>query len=717
MNTTSLDSLLRGLIVIVAVACLASVATADQTVFFTEDWEDGMGDWSANNGSWQAGSPSGGCTAYGGNNVAATDLTGYYARHTNSRLESPLIELPATPADGQIWLHFWHWFGLHPEGDYSRVEISVNGGAFTAIGVTFYNYSGVWSPYMIDLSEYAGDTIQIGFRMIDSVPTYPDEYWGWYVDDVTILEGKYEWQSPCSFDTDCHGPEYGGWYADRGVWEIGAPTHGISAPYSGLFCAGTRLHANYPRYANSRLISPPVEIPAAPMDGQVWLSFMHWYKMHPEGDYARVEILIDGSWEEIQYASINEYSGSWTEKISDLTPYLGQTVRFGFRIIDSVPTYPDEHRGWFIDDVAIVEGPLVFNNPDSFEGGSRGWFATNGSWQVGAPTSGPGAAHSGEHCWATGLAGNYEPYTNSALFSPAIEIPANPDGPVQLKFWHWHSFNAEGDWGVVRIYPEAGETADISATFVNTSDWTQYVTDDLAPTYAGQTVQIGFYFNDVVPTYPDQSSGWYIDDIELTGLAQSTPQGWPDVGINYPSVTYSPDAPALQWFYNPFDPEFVAVYASRNPEFIPNLGNRIALLGDDPTSWVDEDRPGWGYFYKIALIDDLWHESPPGPASAPYTAAPDQVLPGAPLADLQQNYPNPFNPRTTMRFKLSRNANVTLEVFDVAGRKVSTLMQDRPLTAGIHEVPFEPRELASGLYLCRLNVDGEVQTRKMVLTK
>jgi hypothetical protein len=710
---------LRPALIAISMGCLvAGAAVAEQTIIFEETWESGIGNWSASNGAWQVGGPSGGCEAHGGTQVAATNLTGNYPRYTNSRLESPIIQLPADPADGQLWLRFWHWFNMYPEGDYSRVEISVEGGAWEVLGNSFYEYSGVWSPYILDLAPYAGQAVQLGFRMVDAIDYSPAESWGWYIDDITVAEGAFPWLSPETFDNDCHGPDYGGWYADQGGWQIGAPSHGIDSPRSGLFCAGTNLDGNYPRYMNSRLVSPLLEIPAAPLGGQVWLSFMHWYNFYPEGDYGRVDILIDGSWTTLSGVyNFDQYS-PWTECLLDLSPYVGQTVRVGFYLYDAIDYSPAEAPGWFIDDVAVVEGPAIFNNPDSFEGGSRGWSPNNGVWQVGAPTHGPIGAHTGEHCWGTNLGGNYNRYTNSELQTSWVDIPAVPDGPVYLKVWEWHNFYPEGDYGVIRIRTADGAVADLSGHFTGSSDWTQFVSEDLAPTYAGQRVRFGFYMSDAVDYNPAEAPGWYLDDFEVTGLPQSTPETWPDVGVQFPSVTYSPDAPVINWMYLPFDPQYVAVYASRIEDFIPNLGNRIALLGDDPTTYLDEARPGWGYYYKVALIDDLWHESSPGPVTPPYVGAPDVGGgSGAGLANLRAAFPNPFNPSTSIRFELARDANVTLEVFDVAGRKVATLLHDEALGAGVHESFFAPRDLPSGLYLCRLKAGADVQTRKLMLTK
>ncbi len=85
---------------------------------------------------------------------------------------------------------------------------------------------------------------------------------------------------------------------------------------------------------------------------------------------------------------------------------------------------------------------------------------------------------------------------------------------------------------------------------------------------------------------------------------------------------------------------------------------------------------------------------------------------------LAQNYPNPFNPSTTIRFGIPAGeaGETTLKVFDMLGREVATLVNER-LAAGMYSVRFETQGLASGMYLYRLSSGSFVETRKMLLTK
>lgn len=83
---------------------------------------------------------------------------------------------------------------------------------------------------------------------------------------------------------------------------------------------------------------------------------------------------------------------------------------------------------------------------------------------------------------------------------------------------------------------------------------------------------------------------------------------------------------------------------------------------------------------------------------------------------LMQNYPNPFNPSTKIQFALPVVGNVSLTVFDMLGREVATLVNGMK-DAGTHTVPFNARNLASGLYFYTLKSGSFVETKKMMLMK
>lgn len=83
---------------------------------------------------------------------------------------------------------------------------------------------------------------------------------------------------------------------------------------------------------------------------------------------------------------------------------------------------------------------------------------------------------------------------------------------------------------------------------------------------------------------------------------------------------------------------------------------------------------------------------------------------------LFNNYPNPFNPITTIRFSTGSSVQLTLQVFDISGKLVETLV-DEPIAPGIHELTWHGDKLPSGVYFVQLKVGSFVQSRKMVLLK
>jgi hypothetical protein len=83
---------------------------------------------------------------------------------------------------------------------------------------------------------------------------------------------------------------------------------------------------------------------------------------------------------------------------------------------------------------------------------------------------------------------------------------------------------------------------------------------------------------------------------------------------------------------------------------------------------------------------------------------------------LHQNNPNPFNPSTTIKYELPKSSEVRLSVYDMLGREVSVLVNERR-DAGVHEVKFESSNLASGVYFYRLRAGDFVQTRKLLLCR
>ncbi len=83
---------------------------------------------------------------------------------------------------------------------------------------------------------------------------------------------------------------------------------------------------------------------------------------------------------------------------------------------------------------------------------------------------------------------------------------------------------------------------------------------------------------------------------------------------------------------------------------------------------------------------------------------------------LEQNYPNPFNPSTTIKYSIPKASFVTLKVYDILGREMTSLInEEKP--AGIYEVKLNAVNLASGVYFYRITAGNFVSTKKFIILK
>lgn len=91
-----------------------------------------------------------------------------------------------------------------------------------------------------------------------------------------------------------------------------------------------------------------------------------------------------------------------------------------------------------------------------------------------------------------------------------------------------------------------------------------------------------------------------------------------------------------------------------------------------------------------------------------------ELLPGS--FSLHQNYPNPFNASTALRFEVQNSGPVLLNVFDMLGREIASIVNER-LTPGVYTRTWNAGNAASGIYYYRLHVGDFTQTKKLVLMK
>lgn len=371
---------------IVLVLCLfpSICAAGDPTPIFSEDFEAGPGGWSIDQDVWQIGVPSSLPGAHGGVQCAATRLQGYYPYYpNNSRLISPDIALPLVSQGEEIHLRFWHWFSYRSTefgSDWGRVQISVfdesNGWSeWHSVSGAIMHHSALWSPLDADITPLAGKSVRISFYHYNVPDSHNGESYGWYVDDLTITKGQPVFTG--DFESGWEG-----WSADHGVWEIGFPSAGPAAPYSGNQCAGTVLNADYPPAVSSRLVSPSLRLPLVGPGGILELRFWHWYygdkqQMDDKGYLQVSSRPVEGQpWTAWQYLSDKTYEKSlqWRMEAEDLHAYDGQTIRVAF--YHTANDNASVQAGWYVDDVTLArtcQGD--FNKDNDVDGGDLAQLA------------------------------------------------------------------------------------------------------------------------------------------------------------------------------------------------------------------------------------------------------------------------------------------------------------------------------------------------------
>jgi hypothetical protein len=172
--------------VLVIFGCILSPIFAE--TLYHEDFETGWNGWTTDRGGWNAGSPSMGPGGGHESSACASIVVPPGQETLRSMWISPVLSLPAVPGDERLELRFWEWSdGLIPS---PRREVQIaegpssDPGPFVTLSGYVPNRAG-WFPVSMDLTPYAGKTVQIAFPATASLETGAQ----WYIDDVSIVQG------------------------------------------------------------------------------------------------------------------------------------------------------------------------------------------------------------------------------------------------------------------------------------------------------------------------------------------------------------------------------------------------------------------------------------------------------------------------------------------------------------------------------------------------
>ncbi|HET6568578.1 MAG TPA: T9SS type A sorting domain-containing protein [Rhodothermales bacterium] len=251
--------------------------------------------------------------------------------------------------------------------------------------------------------------------------------------------------------------------------------------------------------------------------------------------------------------------------------------------------------------------------------------------------------------------------------------------------------------GMLAAAPAFGQVHFSDCTFGTGNNATILLPASVAPTVDGRSLQNG---DEIAAFAP---SGECVGAVAWTG--QST------------ALTVWGDDPFREGKQGLLPGEPIALQIWSASSGVAYSGKAVALTYSSSRSYY---RPVGTYAVDaIYLISTLsaavdaqqgQHANDSTPQTAP--AAVD----AGPHSGLMQNFPNPFAQNTTIGYALASDAFVQIEVVDLTGKMVDVLVASNE-SAGYHEIAFDAQALPSGVYLCRFASGGQVEVRRMLLTR
>ncbi|MEA3288205.1 MAG: carboxypeptidase regulatory-like domain-containing protein [Candidatus Marinimicrobia bacterium] len=347
--------------------------------------------------------------------------------------------------------------------------------------------------------------------------------------------------------------------------------------------------------------------------------------------------------------------------------------------------------------------------------------ALNGEYQVFASAPGYDGAQLGMVTIADAWA-YLDIYLGTHQFATAPEINFIIDQPndqgrqVRMQFWpgglEWGSFTGYSIWRLTNT--PMGEIVDF-VDYIPNHDLEAY--NLVAPTLVDSNAY----------TSPDQ----YLTGFMVTGHwdVHGYVDGMPGVGYSIDNI--HPGVPGtlallstgaagveIGWEASMADDfQYFEVYRATNPEFTnATLTQTLDIMFADGDVSV-----GQTYYYMVAAVDANGNigEGTNVISTSIVSIDDAELLPTA--FGLTQNYPNPFNPTTTIEFALPQAAHVSLEIYNLLGQRVRTLvsgyMQAGYINTSWDGLNQNGQELSSGTYIYRLKTADLSFTKKMVLMK
>lgn len=310
----------------------------------------------------------------------------------------------------------------------------------------------------------------------------------------------------------------------------------------------------------------------------------------------------------------------------------------------------------------------------------------------------------GLHGFGNGILDNIVAGTNNANVLSTYTTQENNSYPAPYYRMYFTSNHDENSW-YGTVFEQFGDAAEVFAVLTST-----YRSMPLI--YGGQEAglnhRLQFFDKDEITWQPHPFGEMYKTLFHLKKENMALWNG--DAGGQLQRVTTTDNPSIFAFVREKENHKIFEVFNLTDQEKTVTLqgtlytGNYRDVFTSD-SIWFNEDAeitlPAWGYkVYEvgsgITRVENL-------------KTQPVEF-------NLEQNYPNPFNPSTKIRFQVPAVSYVLLEVYDMLGRKVSTLISGE-MNAGIYQTVFDGRSFASGVYIYKVQVNGFVSSKKMILMK
>ncbi len=231
-----------------------------------------------------------------------------------------------------------------------------------------------------------------------------------------------------------------------------------------------------------------------------------------------------------------------------------------------------------------------------------------------------------------------------------------------------------------------------------------------APADGDSVIAVGAVYTNgaraLFSSYGPTADGRIKPDVMADGVYNYIPYATPGDRSDYRSDYYGTS------FSCPLVAGVAALILEAHPSWTP-IQVRDALRNTASRSYEPDSLYGWGIINALAAIDYTTGINNNGGNNHTNNSIPDSY-------ELAQNFPNPFNPSTTIKYQIKDGGYVTLNVYNLLGNLVSTLV-DKNQPAGTYYVNFNVNSaknpLPSGVYFYRLQVGSFVSTKKMIIMK